>query len=582
MKALSLLGVFLLAKALVLAGRDLSLSLWTPVAYLWQDLFVVLVFLVIEQATQRRPAIGWGLYGTLVLYTAVNVPVACLLSTPLTWPMIQATRGTLADSILHHVTFANLLRVGVVVAAGLALPMILRRYEKRIALRAKVIAVLIGAVAIALGPLATARVDTMGLHRNPVIALAGSALPRITAAQHPGDWATWRLSPFGNPRGEDLTHLRGAAAGRNVVVIHLESTGARYLKPYGAAEDPMPTLTALAREAILFENAYTVYPETIKSFFAVQCATHPALDVPAEAYARVRPPALADLLRGQGYRTGLFHSGRFNYLGMEAVVRDRGYDTLEDAGAIGGERDSSFGIDEESAVRRMLAWIDALPRGQRFLLSYLPIAGHHPYATPAPGPFGPEEKEINRYRNALHYGDQALAELLRGLRERGLERETLFLIFGDHGEAFGQHDGNFGHTLFLFEENVRVPYLIVAPGLISAPTRVGRTASLADTAPTVLDLLGLPRPAESQGRSLLDPESRLALFCTDYSLGFAGLRDGRWKVIHEIDSDRTRLFDLLTDPEERHDLAASHPERAEAYRDHLVRWCAAQKFLVNR
>src|SRR5262249_30003191 len=155
-------------------------------------------------------------------------------------------------------------------------------------------------------------------------------------------------------------------------------------------EDPMPNLTALAREAILFESAYTVYPETIKSFVAVQCAIHPALDTDAEAYEHVRSPSLASVLAGAGYRTGLFHSGRFRYLGMAAVLRDRGYHALEDAGAIGGKQESSFGIDEASTVRRMLAWIDAGPVGQPFFLSYLPIAGHHPYDTPTEGPF-PEE-----------------------------------------------------------------------------------------------------------------------------------------------------------------------------------------------
>src|SRR5262249_24869608 len=131
-----------------------------------------------------------------------------------------------------------------------------------------------------------------------------------------------------------------------------------------------------------------------------------------------------------------------------------GYHTLEDAGAIGGEHESSFGIDEHSTIRRILSWIDALPREQPFLISYLPIAGHHPYAVFQPGPF-PTEVELDRYRNALHESDAALGELLRGLRTRGLDGQTLFVLLGDHGEAFGQHEGNYGHTLFVYEENVR-------------------------------------------------------------------------------------------------------------------------------
>jgi arylsulfatase A-like enzyme len=339
----------------------------------------------------------------------------------------------------------------------------------------------------------------------------------------------------------------------------------------------MPNLTALAGHGLLFENASTTFPETIKSFVAVHNAVFPALDVPAERYEDVGTPSLAELLGKRGYRTGLFHSGRFMYLGMDVVVRGRGFGTAEDAGDIGGDHNSSFGIDEPSAVRRILRWLDEKP-GQPFFVTYLPIAGHHPYVTPdGTGPF-PDEPEVNRYRNALHYADAALGQLLSGLRRRGLEHSTLFVICGDHGEAFGQHPGNYGHTLFLYEENVRVPLLLAAPGLFDGRVRCGRVASLADTAPTVLDLLGLSAPPSYQGRSLLAGPARLALFCTDYSLGLLGLRDGRWKLIHEVESGRSKLFDLHDDPEERHDLSAAYPERAAAYRDHLLSWCAAQRY----
>jgi arylsulfatase A-like enzyme len=122
-----------------------------------------------------------------------------------------------------------------------------------------------------------------------------------------------------------------------------------------------------------------------------------------------------------------------------------------------------------------------------------------------------------------------------------------------------------------------VPYLIIAPGLISEQMRVARAASLIDTAPTILDLLGLKAPAAYQGKSLLEGGEQMALFYTDYSLSLLGLRDGCWKYIHELESGRSKLFDLCRDAEERNDLARLHPERIAAYRAHLQRWGAAQK-----
>ena len=210
------------------------------------------------------------------------------------------------------------------------------------------------------------------------------------------------------------------------------------------------------------------------------------------------------------------------------------------------------------------------------MVTYLPIAGHHPYETPERGPF-PDREEIGRYRNSLRYGDASLGTLVKGLRDRGIAENTLWIIFGDHGEAFGQHEGNYGHSLFLYEENIRVPYLVVAPGLVTEQVRVARTTSLIDTAPTILDLLGSPPPAGYQGLTALKGQSTMVLFYTDYSLSLMGLRDGCWKYIYELESGRSKLFDLCQDAEERNDLASRYPDRIAAYRAHVQRWSAAQK-----
>src|SRR3954470_24970735 len=124
--------------------------------------------------------------------------------------------------------------------------------------------------------------------------------------------------------------------------------------------------------------------------------------------------------------------------------------------------------------------------------------------------------------NALHEGDAAFGALVDGLRSRHLDRNTLFVAFGDHGEAFGEHPGNFAHTLFINEENVRIPLVIAAPGAIARAERIARGASVVDIAPTILDLLGLRGQPLHQGASLLAPASRMALFYTDYSIGWLG------------------------------------------------------------
>lgn len=552
-----------------------------PLVYFWQDAGVVLVFALLDFGLNCA-WIGWTVYGLSVAYVAINVPLMRHFDTPLTWPMLGAAGSALADSIRYYLTWSNLLLIGTVLLAGVGLPAGLSRRRLKIA----PLWILLACVAILVGSAMTGRLETDGLHRDALWTLATSALPRISAQAADADW---RKSPFPSETAtpnkvrvnrDDLQFLRGRAAGLNVMMILLESTGAQYLKLYGAEEDPMPSLTKLATHALVFNEAYAVYPESIKGLFSVLCSRYPAMDSKAEDCAHIHTPALPSQLLQAGYRTALFHSGRFMYLGMNAVVQNRGYQCLEDAGAISGHFNSSFGAKETATVRRILGWIDSMDGHQPFFVTYLPIAGHHPYASATPGPF-PEAEELGRYRNALHEGDAALGALMAGLRQRGLFDRTLFIIFGDHGEAFGQHDGNYGHTEFLFEENVRVPYLIAAESLFQKTRRVDLQASLIDTAPTILALLGLPIPAAFQGRPLLASQPSLALFCTDYSLGLAGLRDERWKFIYDFDSCRCQLYDLWTDIGERSNVALQQPARVAAYRAWLQAWSAAQKALCQ-
>src|SRR5215471_6632555 len=375
MKALSLLIVLVVAKVAMLAGRPIQFSTWALIAYFWQDALVAILFALIERFLDRFRVgrmICRLLYAIAVIFVALNVPVARVLSSPLTWQMLGATRGALSDSIKHHATGRNIFLMSLVIVVGGCTPALYRfvwrpqLHSRRVWLPS---AILLVALILGFGPAATSRVDTLGMGRNAVTAFATTILPRINSHTTSATAKDWRISPVGQESNdEDLSRWRGAAVGRNVVLILLESAGARYLQTYGANSDPMPSLTEMARSSITFKNAYAVYPESIKGLFSVLCSRYPALDTEAERYSSIKTPSIAAVLKAAGYRTALFHSGRFMYLGMESVVEERGYDVLEDAGAIGGNLESSFGVDEASTVTRALSWIDDLSANERFFL----------------------------------------------------------------------------------------------------------------------------------------------------------------------------------------------------------------------
>ena len=562
----SLTAVLLLAHGLAIGfgPHDLKGGPWLLPALIWHDVAVGVAFWMLDR-TLRRPVVMWVPYLGLAAYAALNVPVVWVLSSPLTVPMWRASGGALADSITHYVTPANVAAMLAVIVAAFFLPWIMKGFT---AVERKAATAIVLAMA-AVGPFAMSRVETHGLHQNAITALISTATPRIAARAASADW---RASPVADGTGEDLARLRGAASSRNVVIVALESMAAEYLAFHGAPKDPTPNLTGLAARSIVFDAAYATYPESIKGLFALLCSRAPAFDVPTEDHARASCASLPKMLGATGFRTGLFHSGRFGYLGMQGIVDQQGFETAEDAGAIGGNVQSSFGVDEPATVARMLAWIDGL-RGQRFLLTYLPAAGHHPYATTTPGPFE-GDSEFVAYLNALAEADRALGSLIIGLRQRGMLDRTLFVFVGDHGEAFGQHPGNIGHSLFLYDENVRVPLVVALPGLEMPPVRVKRVVSAVDIAPGILELLGLPTEPRHEGVSLLAPRERMALFHTDYAAGWLGMRDRCWKTIVEVGTRRTQLYDVCADPKEKNQIN-DRRDLADAYRERLERWAAA-------
>ncbi|MBC7173619.1 MAG: hypothetical protein H5U40_14360 [Polyangiaceae bacterium] len=89
--------------------------------------------------------------------------------------------------------------------------------------------------------------------------------------------------------------------------------------------------------------------------------------------------------------------------------------------------------------------------------------------------------------------------------------------------------------------------------------------SLVDVVPTVLHATGLPPDSSLVGRSLLgaELEPRPAVFETQ---GIWGLFDGRFKLVRTSRDGAMRLFDLVTDPEERRDIAAERPREVERLR----------------
>jgi arylsulfatase A-like enzyme len=99
------------------------------------------------------------------------------------------------------------------------------------------------------------------------------------------------------------------------------------------------------------------------------------------------------------------------------------------------------------------------------------------------------------YDASIRQVDVAMGAFFERLRASGRLEDTVVIVTSDHGEEFGEH-GQIGHQRTLYREALRIPLILVAPGL--EPRRVASSASLVDVVPTVLDLLGVRTPPRSR------------------------------------------------------------------------------------
>jgi arylsulfatase A-like enzyme len=354
-----------------------------------------------------------------------------------------------------------------------------------------------------------------------------------------------------------------------VVIVTLDTTRADHLSPYGFMDASMPYLERLAREGVVFDRAISVAPLTLPAhaslFTGLLPPRHGVRDN-ADAALREEHVTLAEILRGEGFRTGAF-------VGSAILDADRGLSQGFDMyrGAVSVDRKATHILQRsgDEVVTDATRWLDEVGSSPFLLWVHLYDA-HRPYDPPEPY----RSHYADAYVGELLFVDAQIGRLLAALEQRRILNRTIVVAVADHGESRGEH-GERDHGIFVYDNVLRVPLIIRSPVL--PPRRVADQVRLTDIMSTVLDMLGLAAPP-ADGVSLVDlmmgaPE-HLDLDAYAESLypqrfGWSPLRalsDGRFKV---IDAPRPELYDLHRDPFEQHNLYSERRELAEAMRAKL-------------
>ena len=378
----------------------------------------------------------------------------------------------------------------------------------------------------------------------------------------------------------------------HVVFIMIDTLRADHLPLYGYSRQTAPNLVDLAQRGVTLTNMYAAASHTRPSVATLFSSLYPA--VHKTNYSRDFLPGsivtLAETLREAGYQTfGVsananvsptfgFSQGfdTFSVSKVESPLRltllgTVAEDAIGDAAFRFLEADQPIIPRAEAVTDIALDWTAQHCKQPCFLYVHY-IDPHAPYSPPPPfdqsfdlhrdpsiraGGINPIDlvkdtrqewvgKAIDQYDGEILYTDHHVSRLLDQLKQLGVLDQSLVIVTSDHGEEFYEH-GRGDHGKTLYEEVLKVPFVISWPGHIPSGTAYRNVVGLIDVMPTLLDFLGIDSPPGVQGVSFADslkgdkndrPSKKFFAQLTNDRLGLEMVRHRHYKFIRHLHGAR--------------------------------------------
>lgn len=369
----------------------------------------------------------------------------------------------------------------------------------------------------------------------------------------------------------------GRKAEYNVLLITLDTTRADHLRCYGYKNVETPALNSLAREGVMFVRAYAHTPMTLPAHVSILSGTLPLYNGVLENVGYQVPDnliLLSEVLKENGWTTAGFVSA--------AVLKkdfhiNQGFDYWNQEGiqpqpemqALMAERKA------DAVTDAVLKWLESNGQKRWFIWVHY-FDPHKEYAPPDPYR---RLYYFDPYAGEIAFMDSQILRLFDYLKQKKLYDKTIIIAIGDHGESLGEHNEP-THYIFLYDATQWIPFLVRVPGLKKPGRAILNIVSQIDVFPTVLDLLNIKIPAQSQGRSLkkllygrepneLSGEAFLESHFPYLHFGWSelyGLVKDHYKYIQ---APKPELYDLSWDPNELNDIAEKNPKLVKEFDERL-------------
>ena len=391
----------------------------------------------------------------------------------------------------------------------------------------------------------------------------------------------------------------------NIILISIDTLRADHLGCYGYNRSTSPFIDSLAKKSLLFKNHISQAPFTSPSHMSIFTSLYPSQHLICQHSTL---PKCND-------NYGLSDE----VITLPMVLKQKGYTTIgyHGGGNVNGELGFAKGFDLyirntynfSKDLERIDNWLKEY-EGRRIFLFYHTYQVHDPYFPPEDynRRFGnyvewfdnsskakwtkAEEKyndsidklflefrdfyfkaveknktflnhAVSQYDADIAYMDDFINGLFSLLEREGILNKTIVVFTSDHGEEFYEH-GGFVHSK-LYQEILHVPLIIFLPNFQNYEIDY-YTTSL-DLAPTIFDIVGIQNrrfEKQKEGESLINyilmNKSRETDVFSEYPYEYMSLIHRNWKLYIYPEENFTALFNLNSDPSEKHNLADTESE----------------------
>ncbi|WP_274362283.1 LTA synthase family protein [Paenibacillus thermotolerans] len=306
----------------------------------------------------------------------------------------------------------------------------------------------------------------------------------------------------------DVRQLFGAAKGRNLIVVQLESFQDFLVGREIDGKELTPALNKLIGDSYYFPNVFQSISQGNTSdaeFISNTSFYPPPYNGASQMYGTKRIPSLPRILEGLGYTAVTFHTNDVKFWNRNQLYPALGFDRYFDKQYFGEEDTIAFGASDEVLYEKTIEQLEKYQdEGRPFYAQLISMSSHHPFIPPEGKemlalPEGWEGTDLGNYIKMTNYADRALGMFIEELKAAGMWDNCMLVVYGDH---FGVSPNNLtDNERMLLEAEIgkeydvrtahNIPFIITIPGVTDGGERFEQVGGQVDFMPTIANLLGV-------------------------------------------------------------------------------------------